>query len=91
MRGGTTSTSRIMNASMDTQKILIVGLPMAIAIMTREVDNEMTMAMAKRMCKVGFVEILKTNFMPEAQEMVGGVNASIDGGQVCGVRKGIQE
>ena len=76
--GGTTSTNRIMNARMSAQKTLTVGLPMATAIAAREVDDETTMATATTACNVGFVEISKTNFMPEAQATAGGVNADID-------------
>jgi hypothetical protein len=60
-------------------------------IAAREVVNEMTMATVTILCSVGFVAILKTNFVPGAQATVGGVNADSGVRRADGGRKGVQE
>ncbi len=49
------------------QNILMVGLPMVTAIATRDVKDEVTMAMPTIACSVGDVAILKTNFLLEQE------------------------
>ncbi len=89
--GETPSTKMTMNARMAEHQRLMVGSLIAIAIVTREVENETSMAMATTVCSVGVVEILKTNFIAEAQTTAAGVNTDVNRRQDCGRRKRMQE
>jgi hypothetical protein len=82
---------RIMSVRMVTQIILVVGRPMAMGIVAREVDNEMTMAMATTTCSVGVVAISKTNFMPGARVTAAGVNTNVSVRRAHGGNMGVQE
>jgi hypothetical protein len=65
--GETTRMISIMRERMVLQNILMVGLPMVTAIATRDVKDEVTMAMPTIACSVGDVAILKTNFLLEQE------------------------
>ncbi len=54
------STDQKMSARMVKQSIATLGLPRAMYITAKAVDNEMVMAMVTAMCKVGVVTILNS-------------------------------
>jgi hypothetical protein len=77
--GGRMRTISFMSKKIVVQNILMVGLPMVMVTVARDVKDEVAMATATIACSVGDVAILKTNFMPE-QEREGRLTT---GGREC--------
>ncbi len=69
-----------MNARTIAQWSPKVGLPMTIAINARAVKAKEMITMVTSACKVGFVVILKANFMPVMRTKATGGSVEVDSG-----------